>query len=147
MGRTANLRLQHDAAIKLVADIHALADRLGEEGVPYQLGMLLARLTGTLRIHLAQEDKTLYPHMIASADREVSDTALAFKEEMGGLSRAFGEFAERWNSAGRIAADPQGYRAESRAILDTLVDRIARENALLYALADAIDDWQVRKTA
>lgn len=147
MGRTANLRRQHDAAIELVAEINALAERLEEKGVPYQLGLLLAKLTGTLRIHFAQEDKTLYPYMIASAHTEAKETAHGFQEEMGGLSRAFAEFSERWNSAGRLAADPAGYRADSRVILDALVDRIRREDALLYSLADTVEDWQVKKTA
>jgi hemerythrin-like domain-containing protein len=147
MSRTANLRRQHDAAVTLVTRITERAEALEEDGVPYEVGMMLAKLTGTLRIHFAQEDRTLYPHMIASAHPDASATAAAFQAEMGGLSGRFEAFAARWQSATLLAADPSGFRAEAAAVFGALAQRIEREDSQLYPLADAIEDWQVRRTA
>lgn len=147
MSRTANLRRQHDAVEELVAEIVGLADTLEMPGVPYRVGMKLAKLTGLLRIHFVQEDKTLYPSMIRSDHAGASMTAAAFQDEMGGLSVAFEAFVRRWNSADRLAASPEHFRREARIIFASLARRIARENHELYPLADAIEDWQIPKTA
>ena len=90
MGRTANLRRQHDGAIALVVEIKKLALRLDEIGNPYRAGLKLAKLTGLLRIHFAQEDKLLYPYMIRSAHPDASNVAADFQTEMGGLGVAYG---------------------------------------------------------
>ena len=141
MSRTANLRRQHDAVVDMVEAIVARAGALEQDGVPYEMSLLLAKLTGTLRIHFAQEDRTLYPNMIASRHPDASATAAAFQAEMGGLGAQFEAFAARWRTALALAADPHGFRAEASAIFSALGDRVARENERLYPLADAIEDW------
>ena len=141
MSRTANLRRQHDAVVDMVEAIVARAGALEQDGVPYEMSLLLAKLTGTLRIHFAQEDRTLYPNMIASRHKDASATAAAFRAEMGGLGAQFEAFATRWQTAGALAADPDGFRGEAKAIFSALGGRIARENDRLYPLADAIEDW------
>lgn len=147
MSRTANLRRQHDAAVALVGEIVALSARLDEEGVPYRLSLMLAKLTGLLRIHFAQEDKTLYPHMIRSTHAEAAQTAIDFQDEMGGLSAQYEVFATRWSSASALAAMSNRFRVESEELFTALGQRIERENARLYPLADAIEDWQIARTA
>jgi hypothetical protein len=147
MSRTANLRRQHEAAVALVGRIIERSKALEQDGVPYEVSLLLAKLTGTLRIHFAQEDRTLYPHMIASSHMDAATTAAEFQEEMGGLSGEFEAFAERWQSARVLAADPAGFRADAAVIFGALAKRIEREDAHLYKLADAIEDWQVRRSA
>ena len=141
MSRTANLRRQHDVVVDMVGKIVARAGALEQDGVPYEMSLLLAKLTGTLRIHFAQEDRTLYPNMIASQHPDAAATAAAFQAEMGGLGAAFEAFATRWQTAGSLAADPGGFRTEASAIFSALGARIARENNCLYPLADAIEAW------
>jgi hemerythrin-like domain-containing protein len=147
MPRTANLRRQHDAALDLVQRILADAVELEQSGVPYKVGLLMAKLTGMLRIHFAQEDLTLYPHMIASNHPQASSTAAAFQAEMGGLGQQFEAFANRWQSGETIAANPGGFRTEAAVIFAALGQRIERENEQLYPLADDIQDWQVQRSA
>ena len=147
MSRTLNLRRQHEAAVAIVERILSRAEGLERDGVPYEVSLLLAKLTGTLRIHFAQEDKTLYPHMIASTHPDAAATASAFQREMGGLAGQFEAFAARWQTATALAADPNGFRSEAAAIFAALGNRIQREDNQLYPLADAIEDWQVRRSA
>lgn len=147
MSRTANLRRQHDAAVVLVGEITQLAEQLDQPGVPYRVGLLLAKLTGLLRIHFAQEDKLLYPYMMLSTHAEASDMALEFQAEMGGLGSAYDAFAQRWASGEAIGARPALFRTEAKAVFAALARRIERENAQLYPLADSIESWQVARTA
>src|SRR3546814_3352229 len=61
--RTGDLRRQHDVALSMVDAIKASIEEMGEEpslsGV-FGLTISLAKLSGTLRIHFAQEDRHLY---------------------------------------------------------------------------------------
>lgn len=147
MGRTANLRRQHDAAVDLVGEIVELSKRLAEPAMPYRVGMAMAKLTGILRIHFAQEDQTLYPYMIQSVHPASAETATRFQAEMGGLAAAFEAFAGRWASADQLRADPAGFRTESREVFAALGDRITRENHILYPIADDVQDWRVARSA
>lgn len=147
MGRTTNLRRQHDAAVDLIDQIQTLSERLAEAAVPYQISMLLAKLTGLLRIHFAQEDKTLYPYMIQSAHDHAARTAADFQTEMGGLAPVYEAFARRWASADQLRADATGFRAGSAAVFGALAKRVEQENEILYPLADDIKEWQVLRSA
>ncbi|RVT92487.1 hemerythrin domain-containing protein [Sphingomonas crocodyli] len=143
MSRTANLRRQHDAAVIIVGEINNLL--LARPGIEardgaFQASLLLAKLTGLLRIHFAQEDRQLYPSLMASGRGGVAEIARRFFEEMGDLGQAYGAFAQRWESATQILNDPRGFRRESKVIFTALADRITRENEQLYPHADAAID-------
>lgn len=139
--RTASLRRQHDAALAIVAEIVALTERMGpapDRADAYAATLLLARLTGTLRIHFAQEDRMLYPALMASSHGDTATVARRFAEEMGQIGPAFAAFAERWSRIDALLADPAGFRRESQAIFAALGRRVARENEELYPLAEAL---------
>ena len=103
-----------------------------------QLFILRRELASTLIGHLKTEDWVLYPSLVASADAQIASTARTFSEQMGGLAAEFIAYSEKWN-ANAIAADWAGYCRASRAILDALNHRIARENRELYPLLEALD--------
>lgn len=135
---TANLRRQHDAAADLVADIRAATAAYSGEVDAFALSLKLAKLVGVLRIHFAQEDRYLYPLVMAAADPQTRATAQAFVSEMGSLGAAFNDFAARWNSSSAIANAFDRFRRESDAVFNALTTRIARENSILYPLADKV---------
>lgn len=141
MPRTAHLRRQHDHALEIVGQLDTLmAERPGiedSEGA-FRASMLLARLSGLLRIHFAQEDRHLYPGMMASGRGGGAETARRFFEEMGHIGGAYAAYAAKWSMSQSIHGDTAGFRRESAALFAALGDRIARENAELYPLADAM---------
>ena len=147
MSRTANLRRQHDAAIDLVAQIAESSKAPESRDRAYRIAVLLAKLTGMLRIHFVQEDKTLYPYMTASTNVTAVTKAHEFQDEMGGLGAAFEAFAKRWSTSAAIARDFDQFRRESEHIFGALGERIKRENEELYPLADAIQPGEVPRTA
>lgn len=143
MIRTASLRRQHDAALLLAGEIKRLIAELGEaphaDGA-FRITLLFAKLTGALRIHFAQEDKLLYPALMASGRGGTAATARRFFEEMGRIGPAFADYVEKWRTSAAILADWKGFRGETEALFAALADRIARENEELYPLADDLAD-------
>lgn len=136
MSRSANLRRQHDAILALASDLTDAQSTLATHAEAALAATRLAKLTGVLNLHLAAEDRALYPQLRASSDPAVAETARRFMREMGGLAKVYAEFAARWRSATTILADPEGFRTETAAVLSALGTRIERENTELYPLAD-----------
>ena len=90
---TGQLRLQHDELLQL-------ADGLATELDPARLGsdegacrQRLQRLLGRLAVHLAVEDKILYPRLLGHARADVARRARNFTEEMGALGAVVKGFA------------------------------------------------------
>lgn len=140
MSRTRILKQQHEAALSLVKEVTAACDGQLDDLKAFRISLLLAKLTGLLRIHFAQEDECIYPQMEASADSKTASTAQSFREEMGGLGANYMVFAEKWSTARTIASDFACFKRESGAIFAALGRRIERENRELYPLADAMRD-------
>src|SRR6476620_3803591 len=74
---------------------------------------LRQEFASALICHLKLEDWLIYPRLISSANRSVSDVAKRFSEEMGGLAASFKDYSERWGAIA-ITADWEGYRTETR---------------------------------
>lgn len=144
MLRTENLRRQHDAALAMVDAINASIEEMGEEpalrGV-FGLTMSIAKLSGTLRIHFAQEDQHLYPSLMASGQGGVAATARRFLDEMGQIGPAFNSFTEKWRDSATIVRNWADFRSETRAIFEALATRIHCENDELYPLADEMASY------
>jgi hypothetical protein len=132
---TGQLRLQHDELSVLAQELERELDtaRLGrnESLCRDRLGKLLARLS----VHLALEDKILFPKLLVHERKDVVRLARRFIDEMGSLGRQVKEFASRWEAPCSIQERPAVFVAECRAILAALLQRVRREDEELYALA------------
>jgi len=133
------LKLRDDHA-KLARLFQRLGTLIGRTEAPPQVELFALRreLASTLLAHLKLEDWALYPRLIASADPEVANAGNAFKDEMGGLAPAFLAYSDRWN-AQTISNDWPGYCADTRGILDALINRLTRENRELLPLLERLD--------
>jgi len=132
-------RLRDDHA-KLARLFGKLGEIIRKTEAPPQLELFELRrdLMGTLIAHLKLEDWALYPRLIDSGDRQMSEAGEAFKEEMGGLAPAFIAYCDKWNAT-TIDADWQSYCNETREILDALNNRLTRENRELLPLIERLD--------
>jgi hemerythrin HHE cation binding domain-containing protein len=131
--QTRLYREQHGRIRRFAADLLRAA---GAEAPAIQLRMDLARLSGSVKMHLIGEDEGLYPRLLQHADPEVRAKAVAFQAGMGALAGAFGAFYETWKKAGAIEADRAGFNAQLGDVLNALGRRMDAEDADLYALAD-----------
>lgn len=137
MSQLSRLEQEHT---KLAALFETLGKTIDCPNAPPQIELFELRreLLSTLLAHLKLEDWALYPRLIESGENDIAAAGQAFKEEMGGLAPAFLAYSEKWN-ANSISADWNGYCADTRAVLDTLSNRLAREDRELLPLLDRLD--------
>lgn len=134
---TSRIKSDHDA---LYASMEALRG-LVRAGVAGNAGALFAelkKLDATIKLHLAIEDRMLYPALANASDPQVAAIGKRFQHEMGGLATAYEDFAAHWDTTARIAADPDRFGQEAIGLLDALHARIQHEDSELLPLAEAL---------
>jgi hypothetical protein len=99
---------------------------------------VLSELSGRLKVHLAMEDKALYPRLLTQGDAEAQRVTRRFMNEMGTLSKTFEAYVQRWPSPAAIQASPASFVAETKAIFAALQTRVGLEERDLYPLADRL---------
>lgn len=139
MARTDNLRKQHAEIIHLAREINGLlSDALDEQGAA-AIRPLLAKLAGLVSLHLAIEDRSLYPPLAAHPDGAVRTLSKRYSDEMGGIAAAFNDYTAKWQTTARMRADPAAFSAASKAVFNALSKRIHYEHKELYPLLDKLD--------
>lgn len=133
---TDTFRRQHNELLAVAGEISKLldAEKLAQDAQAARL--LIGDLSGKLKVHLAMEDKSLYPKLLEDSDRQVSDTAKRFVDEMGGIAKVFGEYLDHWPNSRAIQLAPGQFVKETNDLFGALASRIKRENSQLYPLLD-----------
>jgi hypothetical protein len=134
---TDSYRQQHRELSEIQRQIEALLvpAKLGQDAAAAR--SLLSSFLGKLNVHLAMEDRSLYPLLQAGTDRDLRTMAQRFADEMAGLKPQVVEFGRRWTAAA-IVGDPAQFCEQARSLFVALAGRISREDKELYALADRI---------
>lgn len=96
----------------------------------------LARFSAKLNMHLAMEDRALYPRLMASDNKEISKTAQDFLDEMGGIKKVLEAYIFRWSVQREMKENYQDFEKETKGLIAALGQRIERENNILYPLAE-----------
>ena len=96
----------------------------------------LSRLAGLISIHLAAEDKFLYPNLKKSDVEKVRDTATQFDEEMGHLADTFKAYKEAFMTPTKIKNAPADFLQETQQVIGALLKRLRREDNELYPLVE-----------
>jgi hemerythrin-like domain-containing protein len=99
---------------------------------------MFAGFSGKLKIHLAMEDKGLYPMLAHHADQSIRVMGESYSKEMATITDAFLKFSQEWLNQGAIEKDPSGFIAATRKIFGQLGKRIDRENKELYTVLEKI---------
>lgn len=94
----------------------------------------LSKLAGKLSVHLAMEDKSLYPLFLNHKNEMIKETVSRFMQEMGGIKDAFMEYNRKWTMAVSIQNDPEAFIRETKGIFAALAKRIDKEDKELYTL-------------
>lgn len=110
------------------AGITGNADRIAKE---------MIALSSLVRMHLAVEDKYLYPAIEAGADVNLRRMSRRYAAEMDGIAQRYLAFASSWNTAVQIERAPEGFRAGANAILRQVYERMQRENTEFYPAIEA----------
>jgi hypothetical protein len=134
MAFTGHLRKQHADLAARIAGLAALLDAPSQPA-PAEIRRQISALAEKLVAHLALEDDILYPLLAQHGDGTVRALGAQFIAEMAGVRPRFEGFNARWSEAA-IGADPAGFGAEARVLLNLIDNRILRENRDLYPVAD-----------
>lgn len=135
--KTSLLSQQHAEILATVTAMRPLlASRQTVAAGAAQLRQALMRLGGQLSVHLAMEDKGLYPKLRGHTDPAIASLAAQYETEMGGLKATFVAYSERWLRSAAIGDAPEVFLTETEALFAALGKRIDRENNELYALVD-----------
>lgn len=135
MAATDHFRKQHAEFIEMVRRIESMLEPQKLASAAAEVRGLLSTLMGKLSLHLAMEDNSLYPRMEKSNDASVREVAKKFINEMSGVKPALEDFGRKWSESA-IRADAAAFCSETKRLFAILSDRIKRENAELYPLAD-----------
>ncbi len=136
MRRTDSYRRQHDDLLQVASEISGKlnAQKLAENAT--EVRTLLSKLLGKLNVHLAAEDKALYPRLLNAGDPEAKKLAERYISEMGNIAGVVKSYAQKWPSPGAIQKDPSTFVAETKSLFGALSNRIKKENNELYAYVD-----------
>jgi iron-sulfur cluster repair protein YtfE (RIC family) len=140
MAATQTYRVQHAELFEIVTQITPLIESGSLPQNAAEVRKLVSALAGKLSIHLAMEDKSLYPKLMTHKNPDVRALSTRYTEEMGMLAEHFTRFNQRWLTAQMIAKDAEGFVAEINLLFEALRTRIDKENHELFKLVDGLDD-------
>ncbi|MDD2711505.1 MAG: hemerythrin domain-containing protein [Simplicispira sp.] len=123
----------------ILAGIAALR-RLSHAGVTdnaAEIAQRIVAMSSTIKLHLAVEDRVLYPALRNGPDPALARLGAQFQQEMGAIASAYMAFARRWNTADGVKQNPDGFRADANAVLRTVHERMQREDRDFYPRIEA----------
>ncbi|MYM67488.1 hemerythrin domain-containing protein [Pseudoduganella sp. FT55W] len=89
-------------------------------------------MSGMVKLHLAVEDRLLYPVLEASGNQSLAGMSKRYRDEMSGISGTYLAFAAKWNSARLLQEQPESFRDEANHVLKTLYERMKKEDREFY---------------
>lgn len=125
------------------AELDALAERLITQvtqpgGPDVELASIRWRLKHVLVVHLAKEDRHLYPQLQNCGEARVRALATRFASEMGNLAAVYLAYTREW-TAQKVAADLQGFSTATLSVMRALRQRILREKRDLYPMMSSVN--------
>ena len=128
-----NLTRQHKELVRTAKEMFGWLDaqKLRTRGAG-DVHRALSSLSGILKVHLAMEDRSLYPHLVNHRDVALRTLAIRFLDERAALRQSYEDYKERWSSAAVIEAGAEKFIDETRAILGMLWNRMKMEDDVLH---------------
>ncbi|MGE8703917.1 MAG: hemerythrin domain-containing protein [Achromobacter sp.] len=128
---------QHVDILEGIASLRKLA-LAGVARNAAEIAQGIVAMSATIKLHLAVEDRALYPAVARSADAELARKGREFQEEMDAIAAAYEGFAKRWNNARSLELDERGFRNDANTVLRRVHERMQRENHDLYPRIEAM---------
>ena len=97
-------------------------------------GKEISTTISQLSVHLAAEDKYLYPALQKDPAAHIQQLAAKFSREMGTLADVYKAYRDRFMLTSQIEADPALFLQETARVLQALSNRLQKEDKELYPL-------------
>ena len=125
----------HAAIMSSVTELKRLVQAgIADNAEP--IARAIVSMSSTIKLHLAAEDRVLYPALTGSSVAATAQVAKKFQNDMGAIAAAYTEFSRKWNLGTRVAGEPEQFRKEAGLVFKALHERIQRENQELYPMAE-----------
>lgn len=124
----------HVAVLSSISELR----RLIQAGITENSGSIaktIVSMSSAIKLHLAAEDRMLYPKLEQSTYPGAADIGQKFQTEMGSIASAYMEFTRKWAFGPKIVANPDGFKVDANNIYKALFQRIQREDKELYPIA------------
>lgn len=128
---------QHVEILSRIAFLRKLTHAGIEENAS-DIARELSSMGTVVKVHLAIEDRILYPSLQKDESTAVAAMSKTYQEEMKGIASAYIAFARHWGTAAQLIADPQKFRDEANIVLKTVHTRIVKENTEFYPAIEAL---------
>ncbi|MGV8898647.1 MAG: hemerythrin domain-containing protein [Burkholderiaceae bacterium] len=102
-----------------------------------EISKLIISMSSVIKLHLAVEDKILYPALQSGNNVALANMGKKFQDEMKAIAAGYMDFALRWNNASRVTQDPEGFRSDANTVLKILYERMQKENTAFYPAIEA----------
>lgn len=126
----------HISIYTALKDVENMLENIEENAA--QIARGISRLAGTLKIHLANEDRYLYPTMLKSDEATLKSKVNEYQKEMGGLSQEFMTFKDKYNTTSKLMTNLSSAKKDITSIFKKIEERIQKEDHELYPLAEKI---------
>lgn len=138
MSNAQMLRKHHQGLHQMANELEKCLDEKDARARHQGTILWLSRMTGLLALHLAMEDKVMYPRLLGHRDWRVGSRARGFLAEVGGLRSAFDAYRRRWTRPAATDAEWADFAQETRAFLASLRTRIGLEEREIYGLLEKV---------
>jgi len=129
-------RRQHG---EIQATIGALSNLLRAQDAvsrTFDIRVVLNDLSSKVNDHLTLEDRVLYPKLREHEDARVRAAAAELQDELNGLHTVCDHYFKAWSNVTAIAERFPTFRAETRAVLARLEERMKREDEALGSMLE-----------
>ena len=128
---------QHLDILDGIAKLRQLS-QAGVAGNAAAIARGIIAMSSVIKLHLAIEDRMLYPVLARSRDTALAEQGRCFQQEMGSIAQAYAGFARRWTSVQALLADEAGFKADANVVLRQVRERMLREDSDLYPRVAAL---------
>ena len=128
---------QHVEILQRIDGLRKLA-HAGVEANADSIAQQIKELGKVVTLHLAIEDRILYPAVQKAEDAQVAAMGAAYQDEMKGIANRYIRFTNQWSDAKRVAAEADAFRAAANTVLKDVYLRMQRENHEFYPAIESI---------
>ncbi|HLT98107.1 MAG TPA: hemerythrin domain-containing protein [Burkholderiaceae bacterium] len=128
---------QHVDILQRIDELRSLA-RSGIENNAMTIAQRVAELGKLVSLHLAIEDRIMYPTVRKAADPALAAMGAAYQEEMKGIASRYLRFTQRWSKAEHVASQPEDFRSAANTVLKDVYLRMQRENHEFYPAIETL---------
>ena len=128
-----NLTQQHRELVRTAKVMFGWLDpgKLRDKGAS-EVFRALSTLSGILKVHLAMEDRSLYPNLVHHADAQIRTLAQKFLDDRKAIQQRYDDYRALWSTAHAIERAPEAFIDETRLILGLLYNRMKLEDDVLH---------------